>query len=125
MLSEPLAVTMVVINTLDTLKAPYLIGGSLASARPFDRSQLARRQHHVLGMDPECSAFVASAEDIVLAKLEWYRLGGETSERQWHDILGVLKVQHDRIDRSYLRGMATDLHVTDLLERALEQAECA
>jgi hypothetical protein len=53
--------------------------------------------------------------------LEWYRLGGETSERQWRDVLGVLKVQGDRLDREYLVGMAAELGVTDLLYRTFEE----
>lgn len=35
--------------------------------------------------------FVATAEDTILSKLAWYRLGGEVSDRQWNDILGILK----------------------------------
>jgi len=49
---------------------------------------------------------MASAEDTVLSKLEWYRLGGETSDRQWRDLLNVLKVQGERIDTVYLRHWA-------------------
>ena len=53
----------------------------VAKPRPFDRSQLARRQLHLLSEDPERHAYVTSAEDIILSKLEWYRQGGEVSAR--------------------------------------------
>jgi hypothetical protein len=71
---------------------------------------------------PVYHAYVASAEDTILAKLEWYRSGGEVSERQWLDVLGVLKVQAGWLDIHYLRNMAAELGVDDLLERAFEEA---
>jgi hypothetical protein len=58
------------------------VGVFVARPRNFDRAQLARRQLYLLSEEPECRAYVASAEDTVLAKLEWYRLGGEVSVRQ-------------------------------------------
>jgi hypothetical protein len=103
------------------LETMFKVDVFVAKPRAFDRAQLARRQLQVLSQDPERHAYVASAEDIVLAKLEWYRLGGETSERQWRDVLGVLKVQGDRLDREYLVGMAAELGVTDLLYRTFEE----
>ena len=51
--------------------------------------------------------------------LEWYRLGGQVSVRQWRDALGVLGVQGERLDVAYMRNMAVELGVSDLLERAL------
>jgi hypothetical protein len=76
----------------------------------------------VLAAEPERSAYVASAEDTILAKLEWYRKGDEVSDRQWRDIQGVLKAQSDRLDLAYLRRWALQLNVDDLLERALAEA---
>jgi len=49
-------------------------------------------------------------------------MGNEVSERQWRDVLGVLKTQSGRIDVEYMRKMASTLGVSDLLERALEAA---
>jgi len=187
---EPIAVTLLVIDALEALGVPYLIGGSLASAvhgvlratmdtdlvadlrlehaeplaralsgtfyvdaesireavlhqssfnvihletmfkvdvfvvkkRPFHRSQMERRIAQVIATDPERTAYVATAEDTILAKLEWYRMGGGVSERQWRDVLGVMKVQADRLDLAYLRQWAAQLNVLDLLERALTEA---
>ena len=67
--------------------------------------------------------FLPSAEDVVLSKLEWYRLGDEASERQWHDVLGVLKVNGALLDRRYLEHWAAELGVADLLARAIREAE--
>ena len=60
----------------------------------------------------------ATAEDTLLYKLVWYRQGGELSERQWSDVIGVIKVQGQQLDRAYLRHWAKHLKVGDLLDRA-------
>ena len=91
--------------------------------RPFLQSQLARAQKQVFTFDSEVSAKFASPEDTILSKLEWYRLGGEASDRQWRDILGVLKVRAGELDLDYLRKWAVELNVNDLLERALKETE--
>jgi len=87
--------------------------------RPFLQSQIARAQKQTFQFDKEVSAKFSSPEDTILSKLEWYRMGGETSERQWRDVLGVLKTRAAELDREYLLKWAHELHVADLLDRAL------
>ena len=72
------------------------------SPRPFHQSQLARAQRKTFELESEISANFASAEDTILSKLEWYRMGGEVSDRQWRDILGVLKTRAGELDLEYL-----------------------
>ena len=91
--------------------------------RRFDQEQFLRRQLQVVAYEPERKVYVTTAEDIILAKLEWYRLGGEISDRQWRDVLGVLKVQAGRLDLDYLRQWAAELKVADLLQRTLKESE--
>lgn len=62
---------------------------------------------------------VASAEDTILNKLAWYRAGGGVSERQLHDIRGIVEIQGDRLDREYMRRWAAHLKVDDLLQQAV------
>lgn len=91
--------------------------------RAFDQMQLQRRRPTVIAAEPVQSVYVVSPEDIILSKLEWYRLGGEGPERQWRDILGVLKTRAGELDLAYLRRWAGELEVGDLLERALREVE--
>ncbi len=90
--------------------------------RAFDQMQLERSRATVIATDPEESIYVASPEDTILAKLEWYHMGGEISDRQWRDILGVLKTRAGELDLAYLKKWAIELKVTDLLERALKES---
>lgn len=62
---------------------------------------------------------VASPEDVVLRKLWWFREGGEVSERQWRDVLGVLRVRGDRLELDHMERWAGALGVEELLSRAL------
>jgi hypothetical protein len=89
---------------------------------PFQQSQIARAQRQVFEIEPEASAKFATAEDTVLSKLEWYRMGGEMSDRQWRDVLSVLKTRAGELDLEYLQKWADELKVRDLLERALKEA---
>lgn len=88
---------------------------------PLAREELARRQRFSVG-EGATGVFVASAEDTVLQKLIWYRLGNEISDRQWRDLVGVLQVQGGRLDRAYLERWATELGLEALLREALDEA---
>jgi hypothetical protein len=96
----------------------------LPAERAYDEEALQRGRFDTLVDEPGArKVFVASPEDVVLRKLEWFRLGGETSERQWSDLLGVLRVQGATLDLNYLRRWASELDVQDLLDSAFEEVE--
>jgi hypothetical protein len=95
----------------------------VSKQRPFDASSFARVRYETLGREPGNPTIpLASAEDVLLAKLEWYRRGGETSERQWDDVKGLLRVGRGTLDAAYLRHWAALVGVADLLDRAISEA---
>ena len=97
----------------------------LLTERAFDRRSFERRQPGTLDPGSPRLYSIATAEDTALHKLEWYREGGEVSDRQWGDVVGILKVQSDDLDFEYMRNMAATLGIEELLTRALEDAGAA
>jgi hypothetical protein len=90
---------------------------------PWKMEEWARRRVEVIGSeDNSVEILVASPEDMVLQKLVWFRLGGGVSDRQWSDIIGILKVQAEKLDYAYLRRWAEELDLSELLQKALEDA---
>ena len=87
------------------------------------RQELKRGVMTVVDRARNLSMRLATAEDIVAHKLSWYHRGGKVSERQWSDVVGVLVVQKGKLDLPYLRETAMLLDVSDLLERALAEAQ--
>ncbi|MGC9468257.1 MAG: hypothetical protein ACP5HS_06685 [Anaerolineae bacterium] len=104
---------------LDTM---FKVDIFVVKQRAFDREEMRRRVRHVVVAEPERAIYVATAEDTILAKLEWYHRGECVSERQWRDVIGVIKVQGERLDTTYLRHWAASLGIAELLEQALAEA---
>jgi hypothetical protein len=88
----------------------------------FEESAMRRRIAVEFPDAPGKPLFLHTAEDVILFKLRWYRLGNESARQQWTDVLGVLQVQAGRLDQAYLDHWAADLGVTDLLRRARQEA---
>lgn len=84
--------------------------------------EIRRAQRLKLRLDPEGFAAVATAEDTVLQKLRWFQLGDCVSDRQWRDVLGILKVRGQELDLEYLECWSKSLGLGELLSRAREEA---
>ncbi len=105
------------VDTVNALKVDiFVLGDGL-----LDRMQIERR---VLVQIPGAPAgiWVTSAEDQVLRKLDWYRQGERVSDRQWRDVVGILRVHHEVIDRTYLAASAQALDLVDDLAEAFRQS---
>ncbi|MEW6102346.1 MAG: hypothetical protein AB1630_00780 [bacterium] len=89
---------------------------------PYTQEQLRRRYKEIVIRNPEQTAYISTPEDTILSKLQWYKMGGEVSDRQWSDVLGVLKVQGRRLDMKYLLCWADKLNLKHLLKKSLEEA---
>lgn len=91
--------------------------------QPFDLAAFARHVVDTLDDEPGARAFdLSTPEDTILHKLIWYREGHGISERQWLDVLGVLKVQGPALDREYLDRWAVELGFEELWARAVAEA---
>lgn len=91
--------------------------------RSFDQEAFQRRRMDRLDSESsERTYYISSPEDIIINKLEWYNKGGRKSERQWNDIIGILKVQGNSLDLIYCEKWAKQLALGDLLRKALQDA---
>jgi hypothetical protein len=104
------------VDTEHSLKVDlFVLGDSL-----LDRRQLERRVEIDLA-GGQVRIWVTSAEDQVLRKLDWYRRSGG-SERQWRDVVGILRVSSESIDHGDLHSTAEELGLGSLLGEAWRQA---
>lgn len=104
------------------LETMFKIDVFILSENKLSQQEMRRREKYRVSDEPLQNLFLASAEDTIVHKLYWFQLGREVSDRQWNDVLGVLQVQADKIDYSYLNQTAQKRGVLMLLERALKEA---
>lgn len=109
--------TFNVLRKATSFKIYIFIQGS----RPFDRIARDRRRPLPAEYPGDAVVYVHSPEDVVLQKLAWYRLGNEVSDKQWSDILSILRTQRGNLDETHIGHWANEMNVSDLWQRA--QAE--
>jgi hypothetical protein len=91
----------------------------ISKGEAYQKEVLKRKRKDTLDEeDPDSEFYFSSPEDTILNKLQWYDMGGRSSERQWLDIIGVIKVQNALLDKDYLIKWAKKLQLPDLLEKA-------
>ncbi len=89
---------------------------------PFPQIEFQRRRKQLVRQNPDRMLVLPTPEDIILQKLVWYRMTRNESQRQWRDVLGVLKLQGDRLDFDYLQKWAIELNLSDLLKTAYTES---
>lgn len=94
----------------------------ISKARPYDLEVTARREPETMSDGQTPAFYVESAEDLALSKIVWFKLGKGTSDRQWNDVLGVLKTNAFDLDFEYLDKWAHELNISDLLDKALDES---
>jgi len=97
----------------------------IAGDSELDRAQLERRVEQPLHEHTSETIQVTAPEVLVLRKLDWFRKGQLLSDRQWLDVLGVLKKQAHHLDLAYMRDLASQTGLDYLLRRALDDAGLA
>lgn len=90
----------------------FVLGDGTIDERQIDR----RVRVSLAGGD----LWVTSPEDIVLRKLWWFQLTDETSERQWRDVVSLLRATS--VDRDDLLAVADDSGLGPLVRRAIQEA---
>lgn len=100
------------------LSSAFKIDIFIAGQDEHAAEEFKRKRKQPLDGKASSTIYMLGPEDTVLDKLRWYRMGGESSARQWADILGILRIQADRLDAGYLLEWAEILKVSDLLKKA-------
>ena len=104
------------------LPTSFKVDVFISRGRPFDNDSMRRATRETIGLTKTLEVPIATAEDSIISKLEWYRLTNETSERQWSDVTRLIRLMGEDADIAYLRQAADEVGVGDLLKRLLEQS---
>ena len=102
------------------LPTSFKVDVFVSQGRPFDQDCMRRATMHSIGKNPGVEVPIASAEDSIISKLEWYRLTNETSQRQWDDVTRLRDLLGDQADHDYLLRAAKSTGVVDLLNRLMK-----
>jgi hypothetical protein len=88
----------------------------------YDEAEFARRRR-VKVRESGAELWVKSPEDTIVRKLLWYRAGGEVSEKQWRDVVEVMRVRGTGLEQPYIDSWAARLGLQELIARARADAE--
>ncbi|MFH1992837.1 MAG: hypothetical protein ABIK98_10640 [Pseudomonadota bacterium] len=105
------------------LNTMFKVDVFILKADKVSQKEMVRREQYQITDDPLHTLYLASAEDVILHKLYWFQIGDRVSERQWHDVIGVIQVQSETLDYHYLEQTAQNLRVGELLHQALKEAD--
>ncbi len=90
---------------------------------PYHRIAIQRKLKDTLEEDnTDTTFYFSSPEDIIINKLIWYKMGGGVSDRQWLDVIGVIKVQGESLDKTYLKDWSQKLQILELLNKAFDES---
>ena len=107
-----------IIHNEGALKVDLFVLGS----GTLDVNQMERRTSVELPTDPPALLWITSTEDQILRKLDWYRQGDNVSDRQWRDIIAILRINRTSLDNLYLDATAALVDLSGLLRQAQEEA---
>lgn len=102
------------------LPTSFKVDVFVSRQRPFDLESMRRATPECLGRDLKVEVPIATAEDAIISKLEWYRKTNETSERQWDDVSRLIALLGSTADLDYLRAAAESVGVSDLLKTLID-----
>ncbi|MGB3616404.1 MAG: hypothetical protein WBA10_21610 [Elainellaceae cyanobacterium] len=103
------------VTQIDTISRADLM---IAEDAPYEQLKFQRRQAYSL--PDKTGIYLASPEDLVVNKLRWGK--GSQSQKQWRDVLGILKAQQENLDYDYMHRWAAELEVSAMLEQATLEA---
>jgi hypothetical protein len=104
-----------VIHPASGLKIDVIISGS----SPYEVGRFERAR--LVQVTPEFAATFAAPEDVILKKLEFYRIGG--SDKHLRDIAGVLRISGDQLNLAFIEKLAAHFGLTEVWKKALDRAQ--